>query len=176
MIRLIRPALLLLATIAGLLITVPPAEAATITNPWRYGARTVYVQSSLPRSTYPVGRAIETWDNDSRLNLVLVSRCPKGKPCIRFFAGKRPGGIVGESSSAVDGHTILRCSIEIDTRQLNGLPKLRRLGTLAHETGHCLGFSHTNRRGDVMFHTNTTARPWQPGNGYYSALRRLYGS
>lgn len=176
MIRIARPALLLLAMIAGLLITVQPAEAATIANPWRYASRTVYVQSSLSPTTYPVGRAVEMWDNYSRLNLVLVQKCPAGKPCIRFVAGRQPGGLVGKSWSVVDGYTILRCSIEIDTRDLNGLPKLRRLSTLAHEAGHCLGFPHTSRSNDVMFSSNTATRPWQASSGYYSALRRLYGS
>lgn len=135
--------------------------------------RTIYVQETLPRG-YDVGRAIEVWDNRTRLNLVLVKRCPRGKACITFEPGKRPTAL---ASAYVwqDRDSIDRCVIVVDTRRLGKLSTRQRLGTLSHETGHCLGLAHTSDRHDVMYRYNTKERPWKPSANRYAALAATYG-
>jgi len=158
-------------TAAGVIVASVAQPAGALPQP-RWDDRTVYVQSSLPKS-FQVGKAIEAWDNRSRLNLVLVKKCPKGKQCIRFYAGRRPGHTVATATRWMLRNRIVSCTVEVDTRRFTS--NRMRLSTAAHETGHCLGFAHTDSKHDPMYHYNSAARPWKPVASQYRALQRIYG-
>jgi len=171
---------ILTLTVAILIAVLLGTVAATITadaterKVKTWGTRTIYVQESLPRG-YDVHRAIEAWDNRSRLNLILVKRCPPGKACIRFTAGRRPGHAVATTWAWQTSKRIVKCDVIVDTRKLSNLSAKRRLASLAHETGHCLGFKHDHSRRNLMSGVNTSARSWKPSAAHYRALQRTYG-
>ena len=162
--------------IAVVLATVAVAVTADATERKvkTWGTRTIYVQESLPKG-YDVHRAIEAWDNRTRLNLVLVKRCPKGKACIKFTAGRRPGHAVATTWAWQTSKRIVKCDVVMDTRKLNGLSAKRRLASISHETGHCLGFRHDSHRTNLMHGNYTQARSWKPSAAHYAALARTYG-
>lgn len=165
--------ILLAAVVIGVglaVVSTVPADAAQT----RWSGRTVYVQESLPGG-YDVKKAIEIWDNKTRLNLVLVKKCPSGKQCIKFSAGNRPGNAIATATRWMLGNKIVECTVEVDTKALNKMSKARRLSTLSHETGHCLGFAHVAKTTDVMNHYSTAKRGWKPSAKYYKALKKIYG-
>lgn len=147
---------------------------STETRVKSWHTRTIYVEERLPRG-YDVRRAVEVWDNRTRLNLILVKRCPRGKACIRFEAGRRPGHAIASAFVWQDRDSIDRCVIEVDTRKLRRVSRHQRRSTLAHETGHCLGFAHVADRRSVMYRYNTGQRPEKPNSSHYRALARTYG-
>lgn len=159
------------AVLAVLILVMPDHADAAPRQAWWKG-RTVYVQSSLPGS-FPVTKAVEVWDNRSRLNLIRVKRCPAGAQCIRLQPGRRPGRTLATTTKWMyPDRRIDRCRIVVDTRKFRAVS---RLNTVSHEIGHCLGFEHTANRRDVMYKHNTRSRPWKPSTKHYHQLARIYG-
>ena len=151
MIRLDRLAVSVL--VAGILVALTPvyADAAPILKPYRWPSSTVYVENHAGKR-WPVRKAAENLDNGSSLDLVVVGKCPAGKPCIRVYGvGSIPGSAVGRTSSVVSDGRILSSTVTLD----NGWGKSRsrrwRTKTVCHELGHAVGLEHSaSRRGTCM--------------------------
>lgn len=178
LVRLLRVLLLLFATVgACVLSTGLPAAQAEATPRLRWERGTVYVENHAgPR--WPVWEAAESLDNYSRLNLIVVSKCPSNSQCIKVYTRKNlPGprvGLTGLSWGANSGR-LFTATVVVERRWGGGVSQSRRKGLLCHELGHAVGLAHTSQRSSCMYpyadyagsHANARDR---------SRLRALYGS
>jgi hypothetical protein len=150
------------------------ADAATVPAGLTWARHTIYVENHAG-SSWPVHRVAESIDNGSGLNLVVVHRCPSGRPCIRVYAGRLGGRTVGLARVWWNGQRhLVAASITLDTRYGRTHNYGRRLAVACHEIGHAVGLGHVSSRASCM---NPYA--WRQASHLSAAdrahLRRMYG-
>ena len=150
-----------------------PAEAGGLIDRWN--RTTVYVVNELD-PTWPVTVAAGAWDTPSRLDLIVVDRCPVRTPsCIAVRRGRLHAETLGETSTERDDlGRYSRATIMINDQIAPDYDASLKLLLVRHELGHALGFNHT-RKDDVMNEKITETGCPLLGYFHIHTLRRLYG-
>lgn len=128
-----------------------PAEAAPKLKPYHWPSSTVYVENHAGK-LWPVRKAAENLDNGSSLNLIVVKRCPAGKPCIVVKNVRSlPGTTVGHTRNRHVGGEQIASWVTLDDGWGRSVSRRWRLKTVCHELGHAVGLEHSaSRRGTCM--------------------------
>lgn len=160
--------------VAGALVTVTPVAAQAVPlDKHHWNESTVYVENHAG-SRWPVRKAAENLDNGSSLDLVVVDRCPAGKPCVKVYdVASIPGRTVGREQSTSWGDRTYSSKITLDDGWGREASKRKRLTAVCHELGHAVGLAHTSSRGSCMFE-NVSKASTKISKAQRRALNRIY--
>lgn len=166
----------------------PPADAATRGNSSQaFTQDRVYVVNTADRR-WPVAAAAEKLDNRSKLDLVVVTRCPKTNQCIYIRSGAIPqAGLIATTETWRAGGHLAGATITMDDAWLTGrgsgdpdvdgesgynLSPAEEYYSTIHELGHAIGLKHSESVGSVMMPIVQMDRT--PSSRDYRKMRGLY--
>ena len=130
----------------GVITTAVPAEAGGPIDRWNRA--TVYVVNELD-PTWPVAVAAEAWDTPSRLDLIIVDRCPVRSPSASRCSGPAARGDAGGDVDRTRRPGPPSPGDDHDQRSDRARYDASQAAAGAHELGHAIGFNHT-QKDDVM--------------------------
>lgn len=126
----------------------PPPDTRPVESYGRW-AGPVTFHSTLP-AEWGVAEAVAAWNEGAGQLSMQAEPCGTNPSCISIGIGPMvTAGGLGEAYPVANASGMLTsCAVVVEA----SVPTEWRRSTVAHEVGHCLGLTHWDYEGSIMFH------------------------